>query len=78
MNAIYAITKNSGLKGDSDKKRLRRTVNSVIKHYLKTVLPMHQQFVEPSKYFADIIIPEGGQNKVAIDLLRTKINTILS
>ena len=55
-----------------------RTVNSVIKQYLKTVLPMHQQFVEPSKYFADIIIPEGGQNKVAIDLLRTKINTILS
>ena len=55
-----------------------RTVNSVIEQYLKTVRPMHQQFVEPSKYFADIIIPEGGQNKVAIDLLRTKINAILS
>jgi uridine kinase len=39
---------------------------------------MHQQFVEPSKYFADIIIPEGGANRVAIDLLRTKINAILS
>jgi len=39
---------------------------------------MHQHFVEPSKYFSDIIIPEGGQNKVAIDLLRTKINAILS
>jgi uridine kinase len=39
---------------------------------------MHQQFVEPSKYFADIIIPEGGHNIVAIDLLRTKINAILS
>ena len=39
---------------------------------------MHQQFVEPSKYFADIIIPEGSQNKVAIDLIRTKINSILS
>jgi len=39
---------------------------------------MHQQFVEPSKYFADIIIPEGGHNMVAIDLLRTKINAILS
>jgi len=39
---------------------------------------MHQQFVEPSKYFADIIIPEGGENRVAIDLLRTKINAILS
>jgi len=55
-----------------------RTVNSVIDQYLKTVRPMHQQFVEPSKYFSDIIIPEGGQNKVAIDLLRTKINAILS
>jgi uridine kinase len=39
---------------------------------------MHHQFVEPSKYFADIIIPEGSQNKVAIDLIRTKINYTLS
>ena len=61
---------------DIDKRN--RTVNSVIKQYLKTVRPMHQQFVEPSKYFADIIIPEGSQNKVAIDLIRTKINSILS
>ena len=55
-----------------------RTVQSVIDQYLKTVRQMHQQFVEPSKYFADIIIPEGGENRVAIDLLRTKINAILS
>ncbi len=55
-----------------------RTVQSVIDQYLKTVRQMHKQFVEPSKYFADIIIPEGGQNRVAIDLLRTKINAILS
>jgi uridine kinase len=55
-----------------------RTVQSVIDQYLKTVRQMHQQFVEPSKYFADIIIPEGGHNMVAIDLLRTKINAILS
>ena len=54
-----------------------RTVQSVINQYLNTVRPMHQQFVEPSKYFSDIIIPEGGQNKVAIDLLRTKIDAIL-
>ena len=46
-----------------------RTVQSVIDQYLKTVRQMHQQFVEPSKYFADIIIPEGGHNMVAIDLL---------
>ena len=55
-----------------------RTVQLVIDQYLKTVRQMHQQFVEPSKYFADIIIPEGGHNIVAIDLLRTKINAILS
>ena len=55
-----------------------RTIQSVIDQYLKTVRQMHQQFVEPSKYFADIIIPEGGKNRVAIDLLRTKINAILS
>ena len=55
-----------------------RSVQSVIDQYLKTVRPMHQQFVESSKYFSDIIIPEGGENKVAIDLLRTKINAILS
>jgi len=61
---------------DVDKRN--RTVNSVIEQYLKTVRPMHQQFVEPSKYFADIIIPEGSQNKVAIDLIRTKINYTLS
>ena len=54
-----------------------RTVQSVINQYLNTVRPMHQQFVEPAKYFSDIIIPEGGQNKVAIDLLRTKIDAIL-
>ena len=55
-----------------------RTVQSVIDQYLKTVRQLHQQFFEPSKYFADIIIPEGGANRVAIDLLRTKINAILS
>ena len=63
------------LSRDIDKRN--RTVNSVIEQYLKTVRPMHKQFVEPSKYFADIIIPEGSKNKVAIDLIRTKINSIL-
>ena len=55
-----------------------RTAQSVIDQYLKTVRPMHEQFVEPSKFYADIIIPEGGANKVAIDLLHTKIKAILS
>ena len=61
---------------DIDKRN--RTVESVIDQYLKTVRPMHEQFVEPSKYFADIIIPEGSENRVAIDLIRTKINSILN
>ncbi|NOZ03658.1 MAG: uridine kinase [FCB group bacterium] len=55
-----------------------RETSSVIDQYLNTVRPMHRQFVEPSKLFADIIIPEGGQNKVAIDLLRTKISSTLT
>ena len=61
-----------------DVEERNRTVQSVIDQYLKTVRQMHQQFVEPSKYFADIIIPEGSKNRVAIDLIRTKINAILS
>ena len=61
-----------------DIKERGRTTQSVIDQYLSTVRPMHDQFVEPSKFYADVIIPEGGENKVAIDLIRTKINSILS
>ncbi|WP_027724666.1 uridine kinase [Tuberibacillus calidus] len=55
-----------------------RSVNSVIEQYLSVVRPMHNQFVEPTKRYADIIIPEGGQNAVAIDLMVTKIRSILN
>lgn len=55
-----------------------RTVDSVIDQYLTMVRPMHMQFTEPSKRYADIIIPEGGHNYVAIDLLMTKIKDILN
>lgn len=55
-----------------------RTVESVIDQYLSVVRPMHLQFTEPTKRYADIIIPEGGQNKVAIDILLTKIKDILN
>ena len=55
-----------------------RTMDSVIKQYLTTVKPMHEGFVEPSKKYADVIIPEGGHNIVAIDLLNTKINSIIT
>ncbi|SDQ04863.1 uridine kinase [Carnobacterium viridans] len=54
-----------------------RTLDSVIEQYLTVVKPMHHQFVEPSKKYADIIIPEGGTNQVAIDLMTTKIRSIL-
>lgn len=56
-----------------DMKERGRTLDSVILQYMNTVRPAHLQFIEPTKRYADIIIPEGGQNKVAIDLLVTKI-----
>ncbi|WP_170007758.1 uridine kinase [Bacillus fonticola] len=54
-----------------------RTIQSVIDQYVNVVRPMHNQFIEPTKRYADVIIPEGGQNHVAIDLMVTKIQTIL-
>ena len=54
-----------------------RSLDSVIDQYMSVVREMHDQFVEPSKKYADIIIPEGGHNKVAIDLVITKIRMIL-
>jgi uridine kinase len=54
-----------------------RTVDSVIEQYLDNVRPMHLEFVEPSKRHADVIIPEGGFNKVAIDMLAARIRTML-
>ena len=53
-----------------------RTVQSVIDQYLSTVKPMHLEFVEPSKRYADIIIPQGGHNAVAIDMLMTLIRSL--
>lgn len=54
-----------------------RSVDSVVRQYEESVRPMHQQFVDPSKRHADVIIPEGGHNKVAIDLVKTKIREML-
>ncbi len=54
-----------------------RDINEVLDRYLRTVKPMHEQFIEPSKRFADIIVPQGGSNAVAIDVLTRSIqNTI--
>lgn len=54
-----------------------RSVDSVINQYLNVVRPMHMQFIEPSKRYADIIIPEGGHNKVAIDVIVGNIRQLL-
>ncbi|MBE0409404.1 MAG: uridine kinase [Anaerolineales bacterium] len=54
-----------------------RTTESVINQYLTTVRPMHQEFVEPSKQYADVIIPEGGLNTVAMDMVVARIKALL-
>ncbi|TWI56308.1 uridine kinase [Halalkalibacter nanhaiisediminis] len=54
-----------------------RSIESVIEQYTSVVRPMHLQFIEPTKRYADIVVPEGGQNRVAIDLMVTKIRAII-
>ncbi len=54
-----------------------RSVRSVIDQYLNTVRPMHLEFVEPSKRYADIIIPEGGYNEVALDMIVARVKALL-
>jgi uridine kinase len=60
-----------------DIKHRGRSVDSVMEQYLETVRPMHELFIEPSKQYADIIIPEGGHNTVAVDLFKTKVKSLL-
>ncbi|PJC88182.1 uridine kinase [Vibrio sp. HA2012] len=54
-----------------------RTLDSVLKQYKKTVRPMFMQFIEPSKQYADIIVPRGGKNRIAIDVLKAHIAKLL-
>lgn len=54
-----------------------RTVETVIRQYMNTVRPMHMDFVEPSKRYADVIIPEGGFNTVALDMVISRIESLL-
>jgi len=61
-----------------DMEQRGRTFESIRDQYYKTVRPMHLQFVEPSKRWADLIIPEGGNNKVALDLIISKLETVLA
>jgi uridine kinase len=55
-----------------------RTLDSVVSQYEGTVRPMHLEFVEPSKRYADLIIPEGGENTVALEFLFARLNAILA
>lgn len=61
-----------------DIKERGRTIESVIDQYINFVRPMHLEFVEPTKRYADIIIPEGGYNKVAIDIMISKVKEIVN
>lgn len=54
-----------------------RTLDSVVQQYMATVRPMHMEFIEPSKRYADVIIPEGGYNEVGIDLVTQKIRSLV-
>ena len=56
-----------------DVKERGRSLDSVISQYLNTVKPMHEAFVEPSKRYADVIIPEGGRNRVALDMVVNRV-----
>lgn len=56
----------------------KRSVESIIKQYLETVRPMYLQFIEPSKRYADVIIPHGGFNQIAIDMVLAKISSIFN
>lgn len=64
------------LKRDIDERG--RSAASVVEQYTSTVRPMHLEFVEPSKRYADIILPEGGYNTVGVDMLLTKIKSVLT
>ncbi|MFQ2094646.1 MULTISPECIES: uridine kinase [Aeromonas] len=54
-----------------------RTMDSVLKQYQKTVRPMFMQFIDPSKQYADVIVPRGGKNRIAIDMLKARIRHML-
>ncbi|WP_312702056.1 uridine kinase [Sedimentibacter sp.] len=60
-----------------DMNERKRSLDSVINQYMSTVRPAHEQFIEPSKKYADIIVTEGGNNLVAVDLMVTKIKSLL-
>jgi uridine kinase len=56
----------------------QRTMDNVLEQYEKTVRPMYLQFIEPSKRYADIIVPRGGENRIAIDMIKAKMKELLN
>jgi uridine kinase len=62
---------------DRDLKDRGRSLDSVVEQYMTTVRPMHLEFVEPSKRYAHVIIPEGGHNTVALDMVVARVQTLL-
>ncbi len=60
-----------------DMKDRGRSLDSVVEQYMTTVRPMHMEFVEPSKRYADVIIPEGGHNQVALDMVVSRVQVLL-
>lgn len=63
---------------DRDVKERGRTPDSIIQQYLTTVRPMHLEFVEPSKRYADVIVPEGGYNQVAMEMILARVRSLLA
>ena len=55
-----------------------RTMEDVLRQYLSTVRPMHLEFVEPSKRWADVIVPEGGENRVALEMVAARVEQLLA
>jgi len=55
-----------------------RSLDSVLRQYMGTVRPMHLEFVEPSKRYADVIVPEGGRNSVALDMICSRLAAMLA
>ena len=70
---ISSQTGAPGTQGSVDTEERGRTLESVITQYLTTVKPMHDAFVEPYKRYADIIVPGGGSNPVALDMIITRV-----
>jgi len=62
---------------DRDVRERGRSVESIIEQYMTTVRPMHLQFIEPTKRYADVIIPEGGHNRVALEMLIARVRALL-